>query len=119
MKLEMHKDSLFSILLRQGWWLSALIAVGVFWTMKAFLPWEFAAFTALPFAVIAAYVAWKALRAPSEGRVAAALEKIGAMSREDFTAALEAGWRREGYEVTRAAGGAQVDLELRRGGRLS
>src|SRR5205814_4952026 len=33
--------------------------------------------------------------------------------------ALEAGWRREGYEVTRAQGGAQVDLELRRGGRLS
>jgi restriction system protein len=119
MKFEMHKDSLFAMLLRQGWWVSALLAAGVFGGLRIFVPWEFAAFSVSPFAAIAAYLGWKALRTPGAGRVAAALGRIVAMSREDFTAALEAGWRREGYEVARAAGGAQVDLELRRGGRLS
>ncbi|TMH71944.1 MAG: restriction endonuclease [Betaproteobacteria bacterium] len=58
------------------------------------------------------------MRAPSAGRIAKTLERIGAMSREEFTAALEAGWRAQGYEVSRTKS-AQADLELRRAGRLS
>jgi len=42
-------------------------------------------FAALPFAVIAAYVGWQQLRAPSARRVAGALERLRAMSWEDFS----------------------------------
>jgi restriction system protein len=115
----MHEHSLFAVLLRSPWWVSALVAAGFFGAGKLFLPTEFAAFAALPFAAIAAYAGWKALRTPGAARVAKALERIGAMSREDFTAALEAGWRREGWEVTRAGAGQGADLELRREGRLA
>jgi restriction system protein len=117
MKLKLHQNSLFAVLGRSPWWLSALLAGGIFGATRLFLPLEFAIFAASPFAVIAAYVAWKQLRAPSPGRTAAALERLTAMPREGFTAALEAGWRREGYEVTRS--GAPFDLELRREGRVS
>jgi restriction system protein len=118
MKLEMHRNSLFAVLLRSPWWMSALVAAGIFGAVRFFLAVEYAAFAASPFIVITLYVAWKQLRAPSAGRIARTLERISAMSREEFTAALEAGWREQGYEVVRAKG-AQADLELRRAGRLS
>jgi restriction system protein len=118
MKFKMHENSLFAVLGRSPWWYSALLAAGAFGGIRLFLPWEMALFAAAPFGVIAGYVCWKQLRAPSEGRIAKALERLAAMPREEFTAALEAGWKREGYEVSRA-GGAQFDLELRRGGKVS
>ena len=68
--------------------------------------------------LIAVYVLWKRLQAPSAGRIAKTLERLAAMPREGFTEALEAGWRREGYEVSRP-GGAHFDLELRREGKVS
>jgi restriction system protein len=117
MKLKLHQNSLFAVLMRSPWWFSGLLAAGIFGATRLFLPLEFAIFSASPFVVIAAYVAWKQLRAPSAVRVAATLERLTAMPREGFTAALEAGWRREGYEVSRA--GAHFDLELRREGRVS
>ena len=118
MKLEMHRNSLFAILLRQPWWISGLVAAGVFGLARMFLPPLLAAFAALPFAGIAAYAAWKQLRTPSAEKVAAALERLAALPRDEVAAALEAGWRREGYEVSRPRGGA-FDLELRRNGRTT
>jgi len=118
MKLTLHRNSLFAILARSQWWISALLAAGVFGATRLFLPVEMAAFAALPFVVIAGYAGWKRLRAPSPGRIAATLERLTAMPREGFIAALEAGWRREGYEVSRPGGG-QFDLELRREGKVS
>ena len=122
MKLQMHRNSLFAVLMRSPWWISALVAAGVFGAARLFLPAEFAVFAASPFIVIAVYVCWKQLRAPSAGQIAKTLERITAMSREGFTAALEAGFRGQGYEVTRPAKSnevAQVDLELRRDGKVS
>jgi len=118
MKLTLHRNSLFAVLGRSHWWISALLAAGVFGATRLFLPLEMAIFAASPFVVIAVYVGWKRLRAPSARRIAATLERLAAMPREGFTAALEAGWRREGYEVSRP-GGAQFDLELRREGKVS
>jgi restriction system protein len=117
MKLKLHQNSLFAVLMRSPWWLSGLLAAGIFGATRLFMPIELAVFAASPFVVIAAYVAWKQLRAPSAERIAATLERLTAMSREGFTAALEAGWRREGYEVSRPGGA--FDLELRREGRVS
>jgi len=118
MKFELNQNSLFAVLMRSAWWISAALAAGIFGATKLFLPLEFAVFAASPFFVIALYVAWKALRTPSAGRIAKTLERISALSREEFTAALEAGWRSQGYEVSRPKGSA-VDLELRRAGRLT
>ena len=117
MKLpQLHQNSLFAVLMRSSWWISAALAAGIFGATQLFLPVEFAVFAAAPFIVIALYVAWKALRAPSTGRVAKALERITSLSREEFTAALEDAWRRQGYEVGRSS---LADLELRRAGRLT
>jgi restriction system protein len=104
--------------MRSPWWISALAAAGIFGATRLFLAAEFAAFAALPFVVIAAWAGWQQLRAPSAKRIAATLERLTAMSREGFTAALEEGFRGQGYEVIRP-GGAQVDLELRRDGKVS
>ena len=116
MKL-MHHNSLFAVLARSPWWISALVAAGTFGATRFFLPVELGIFAAAPFAGISMYAAVKQLREPGAGRVAATLERLAAMPREEFTAALEAGWRRQGYEVTRA--GEPFDLELRREGKVT
>ena len=118
MKLKMHQNSLFAILARSPWWVSALAAAGVFGLAKLFMPLALSVFAASPFLVIMGYAGWKQLRQPSAAKVAATLGRLAALPREEFTAALEAGWRREGYEVSRA-GGAVLDLEMRRSGRLT
>src|SRR2546429_9708700 len=118
MKFELHKNSLFAVLMRSSWWISALLAAGIFGATRMFLAAEFALFAASPFIVITLYVAWKQLRAPSAARIAKTLERIAAMSREEFTAALEAGWRGQGHEVSRPKS-AQAGPQPRPPGRRS
>ncbi|KOQ26987.1 membrane protein, partial [Achromobacter xylosoxidans] len=74
MKFRMSQNSIFAVLLRSPWWMSAgvalLLSVGGF----AALPLEYAAmgvFAAVPFAVIAIIAAYRQLRAPSGARVEA------------------------------------------------
>ena len=109
--LKMHDNSLFAILLSKGWWVSGLVAVAVFGAARIFMPWDFSAFVAAPFAIISLWVAWKQLRAPGPARIARTVEKVRAMSWDEFAAALEAAYRREGYTVSRIDGG-QADFEL-------
>src|SRR5918992_4649808 len=118
MKLAMHPNSLFAVLLRSPWWVSIAAAAGMFAAVRLLLPPVYAAFAALPFAVIAGCAAWRQLRTPSPVRVAAALERLRAMTWEDFGAAVEEAFRREGYGVSRLGGG-QADFELSRQGRTS
>jgi restriction system protein len=115
MKWELNKNSLFAIMLRSPWWVSALAAIGLVVGLRLLIPTSYAVFAALPLAVIAAYVAWQQLRAPSARRVAGTLERLRAMSWEDFSAAVEEAYRREGYTVSRLAGHA--DFELVQGAR--
>lgn len=115
MKLGMHKDSLFAVLMRSPWWMSAAVAAGVFFLARFFLPLAYAAFVPLPFVVIAGAAAWRQLRAPSAGKIAKRLEALRAMPREEFAAKLEEAFRRQGYEVARVRG----DLELVKGGRTA
>ena len=77
----------------------------------------YAIFTALPFIVIGCVALWQQLRAPSAARIAATLESLRALSWEDFSSSIEAGFRREGYGVNRLSG-AGADLELTRSGRI-
>jgi restriction system protein len=112
----MHENSMFAILLRRAWWVSGLAALAVFGLLRLFLPWDFALFASLPFAVIAAYVGAKQLRAPGAGRIAKTLEKLRAMSWDEFAVVMEAAYRREGFQVTRLESG-RADFELVQGAR--
>ena len=118
MKWELPRNSLFAVLLRSPWWVSALAAAVLFGLARLVLPEAYAAFAALPLAVIAAHVAWKQLRAPSASRLAARLERIRAMPAEEFSRALEEAFRREGYGVERLTGAA-ADLQLTKGWRVT
>jgi restriction system protein len=91
------------------------IASGVFFLARLFVPPVYAAFVPLPFLVIAGVVVWRRLKQPSARKVAARLEALRALPREEFAAALEQGFRRQGYGVTRLG----ADLQLTRSGRVS
>jgi restriction system protein len=116
--MRMAQNSLFAILLRSPWWVSFVAAAGIFAALRMLLPALYAAFFALPFAVIGCYAGWRALRAPSAASVSEALQALGAMTWEEFRAAVEEGYRREGYTVSRlAVEGA--DLQLVKAGRTA
>jgi restriction system protein len=109
MKFKMAENSLFAILLRSSWWISAAVGAAFVLAAKAILPDKYfivGAFGSLPFFVISAMAAWKQLRAPSPAKVAKTLEAAGEMSWADFAATFEAGLRADGYTVERIDGGA-------------
>jgi restriction system protein len=111
MKWKLPENSLFAILMRQSWWVSALLALATFGVVQNFLAWGYALFATTPFTVISLMVASRQLRNPSGARVAKALEKIRSLSWEDFAQALEAGFRAEGYAVRRLDGAVDFELE--------
>jgi restriction system protein len=120
-KLTLNENSLFAILLRSPWWASALGAAAAFGLTRFFLPTEFAVFAASPFLIISLYVAWKQLRAPSARHIAGQLERLRAMSWDEFADAIEKGFRRDGYTVKRLAAGKAggADFELVQGSRTT
>jgi len=117
MKLQLPHNSLFSILARQPWWVSALIAVGSFGGLRLLIPEGMALFAAMPFAGIAIYALVQQLRRPRAKGIAKTLERARGLSGEGFVSALETGFKREGYDVTRMDGAA--DLVLRREGLVT
>src|SRR6185503_9995447 len=117
MNWQLPRNSLFSVLARQPWWISLLVAVGTFAAARVFLPIELALFAAMPFAGIAIYALVQQLRRPGAKNVAKTLERARGLSGEGFVSALETGFRREGYDVTRMDGAAE--LVLRREGLVT
>jgi len=111
MKWKMAENSLFAVLLRSPWWVSFLVAAAVFGAMRYFLPAMYAVAGGLPFLVIGFVAGWKQFRAPSAKKVAASLDALRQASWEEFARALEAGFRREGYQVKRIEGAADFALE--------
>jgi restriction system protein len=104
MKLKMSQNSIFAVLLRSPWWMSAGVAVLLCVGGFAALPLDYAAmgvFAAVPFAVISIMAAYKQLRAPSGTRVQAVAETAASMSWADFADTVEAGFKRDGCEVQR------------------
>ena len=119
MRWTMAENSLFAILLRQPWWISAAIAAGFLALTLTTFPqdWRwYGAFLGAPFTVVAGIALWRQLRAPSSRRVTSTLEAVRAMSWNDFAAALETGFKRDGYDVHRLAGPA-ADFEIAKEGR--
>lgn len=120
MKLKMAKNSIFAILLRSAWWISAVIAVAIVAAARALLPPEYfgvGAFAAFPFVIIAGISLYRQWRAPSPARVEETLAAVRAMAWPDFARVLEQGFARDGCEVGRTEG--RADFLLRRQGRLA
>jgi len=100
---------------------SALVAAGIVALANLVLSGAIAPYgkyAALPFAVIACVTAWRQLRTPGAERVAAMLESLRAQSWNEFSDALEAAFRNDGYEVARL-NGAAADFALSRDGGVS
>ena len=115
----MAKNSLFAILLRSPWWISAVIALAIVGAGIALLPLEFrviGVLSALPFVVIAVIAAKRQWHVPSAARVADVQQALASMPWPAFAALLERAFERDGYTVQRHKTGA-VDFELERRGR--
>jgi restriction system protein len=115
MKLQMHRNSLFAILMRSPWWASLLVAGVLFAGLRLLIPPLYAAFFSLPFAVIGSIVAWRQLRAPSAASVQKKIDAARELDWKAFCARLEEGFRAEGYEVTRREGEG-FDFQLEKSG---
>ena len=103
MKWQMNENSLFAILLRSSWWVSFAIAAALTAVAVALLPEPyrlFGAVTGLPFFVIGCIAAWRQFQAPSTARIDKTVAAVRAMSWVEFSRAIEAAYRRDGYDVT-------------------
>ena len=119
MKLKLAKNSMFAVLLRSPWWISALIALALGMLGYALLPERFrvaGALSGFPFVVIAVIAAYRQWRQPSAARVVQTQQALATMAWPAFAALLEQAFRRDGYKVQRGAVAA-VDFELERDGR--
>ncbi len=114
----MAENSLFAILLRKRWWVSATVALVLGLAGVALLPREWRVIGALsgfPFVVIAAMAAWRQRDTPSESRVAQVDAAVRALAWPAFADLLQQAFHRDGHEVRRVSGA--VDFELVRRGQ--
>ena len=109
MNFKMRENSVFAILLRSPWWMSALIALVFISAAGAFMPTQYVPFGmmgATPFMVIAGMVLWRNRNAPDPARIEAALTQAASQPWRAFAAALETAFTAQGYAVTQLSGGA-------------
>ena len=121
MKLKMAEKSLFAVLLRSPWWVSLGIGIALGGAGWALFPEAYriaGAGAGLPFVVIAAIAAWRALQSPSAKRVETTVQAVSAMSWPEFASAIEDAFRRDGHDVKRVESGP-VDFEITKGGRTA
>ncbi len=121
MKWRINENSLFAILLRSSWWISFGIAGAVTAIAVALLPEKyriFGAVSGLPFLVIGCITAWRQLQAPSTASIDKTLAAVRAMSWAEFSGAIEAAYRRHGYEVRPVSGDA-ANFEITKEGRTA
>lgn len=113
----MAKESLFSMLSRQPWWVSLLVAIVLFAAAEVIFP-PVAPFVALPFIAIAAWFAYKQMRAGSPTAIPQRLAQLREMPWENFSLVVSEAYRRQGYAVEESKSGA-FDFILRRSGRTT
>ena len=119
MKFKMAQNSLFAILLRSHWWISAAIAGALSLLAWTLLPEAYRAAGALssfPFVAIAVMSAWHQRDTPSAARVEQTASALSGMAWPAFAELLEQAFRRDGYSVQRRQGSI-ADFELERKGR--
>jgi restriction system protein len=113
----MAKRTLFAILSEHPWWVTLLVALALFGAAYQFVP-QYAFFVALPFFVVAAWIAWKQMGSVSPAEAVERLKAAREMTWEKFREAVIEGYRRQGYTVEQVRGGA-FDLRLTRGVRTT
>jgi len=119
LKIRMAKNSLFAVLLRSPWWISAAIAAVMTALALALLPPDYrvvGALSALPFCVIAAMAARRQWHLPNAAQVEQTAKTLGAMAWPAFAQQLEDTFRRDGWTVQRGKA-EPADFELERQGR--
>ena len=122
MKLKMAKNSIFAILLRSAWWISAAIAVAIVVAARGLLPPQYfgvGAFGAFPFVIIAGMAFWKQCQTPSAARVEHTVAAVRGLSWPAFAQTLAHGFEQDGCEVERPGVPGQPDLLLRKKGKLA
>lgn len=118
MKFKMAPNSVFAILLRKPWWISALVAAVWVLVASALLPEDLrmvGSLGAIPFVVVSAVACVRQWGAPSAREVEAITQAVSAMGWAEFSKALAAAYAAQGYAVRMVDGGA--DLQLEREGR--
>jgi restriction system protein len=114
-------DSIFGVLMRSSWWISAAIALVFILGSISALPkeyWAVGVFGSIPFVVISLIAAWRQLRAPSSNQIETVAAAAAIMPWSAFAGALQAGFERDGCQVERLnAGGA--DFALTKGGHVA
>jgi restriction system protein len=104
MKLKMAKHSIFAVLLRSPAWISFVVVAAFVGGSLAWLPKDYVPFGVMgcfPFLVVGCIAAWRQWQTPNPEHVAQALAAAAAMSWRDFASAMERGYVRQGYTVTR------------------
>jgi restriction system protein len=113
----MAQKTLFSILLGQPWWISALAGGALFGIAQLAFP-PVAPFVALPFAVLALYVGYRQLRTVSPAQVETRLQAVRELSWDRFSVVVREAYTRQGYSVAPANKPA-YDFTLTRNGRVT
>ena len=114
---QSNPRTLFSILLEQPWWISALVGVGLFGIAQLAFP-PVAPFVALPFVLIALYVAYRQMRTVSPGQVEDRLKAARELSWEPFSALIVKAYQAQGYTVE-ASNKPAYDFTLTKQGRVT
>ena len=113
----MAKENLFQILLRQPWWITVLVAFAIFWIAYAIHP-AIAPFVALPFVVLAIYIAFVQWRRGGPLDEAGTLATLRTMPWETFSGVVADAYRRQGYRVS-PVNGRGYDFKLEKDGRVT
>src|SRR5687767_14617696 len=111
---DMAQQNLFQLLQSQPWWITLLVAAGLFWLAYAFFP-PIAPFVAAPFVFLAVYIAIVQWRKGSPSDVQVHLEALRGMSWEEFSALVVDAYRKRGYTVLPSEGRG-YDFKLTKAG---
>lgn len=117
--IRMHRNSLFSVLLRKPWWVSAAIGVAIGVVSAALVPadWRGAALlTGFPFLVIAGISLYRGLGAPSAAEVEQLTQAARSQPWAAFAQQLDEAFTRDGWTVQRVEAPSH-DFVLERGAK--
>jgi restriction system protein len=113
----MSQQTLFSILLRQPWWVTLLVAFALFAVAHAIFP-PIAPFTALPFAGLAVYIGYRQWRGNAGADAGERLAAIRDMPWEEFSERVADAYKRQGYAVV-SSNKPAYDFKMTSGGRTT
>lgn len=115
-----HQRSLFALLLRKPWWVSAAVGIGVGLAAAALAPADWRGvmlMTGLPFLVIAGIALVRGLGAPSAAEVEGTAQAARALAWPAFGQQLHDAFTRDGWTVRRVDAPSH-DFRLERGAKV-